>query len=90
VSVRAGNGHELKDVEVVPPPQVTITLKDYVNWRLEIGGSVPNYDVMLNMLLQATREVEGLLRMEKLTQYQQSAHADARAAAVVRDMLRKR
>ena len=90
MSVRDGNGSELRDVEVVPPPQVVITLRDYLTWRLEIGGNVPNYDVMLNMLLQATREVEGLLRMDKLKQYQAQAEGQARADAIVRDVLRKR
>jgi hypothetical protein len=68
---------------------VKIELVDLVSGKLAVTGSFPSLDVALNMLAQATREIEAQWRFMRAQVFQQQQIEAAQAEAIRRDLTKR-
>ena len=86
-ATKAGNGETQTTRPVFAT--VTIELVDLVTGRLAVTGSFPSLDVALNMLGQATRELEAQWRFMRAQVFQQQQIAAAQEEAIRRDLTKR-
>jgi hypothetical protein len=80
----AGNGGATETRPVFAT--ITLELTDLLTGALKVTGTFPSLDTALNMLAQATREIEAQWRLQRAEQYQAQQREAARIEAIRRDL----
>jgi hypothetical protein len=82
-----GNGATRAQSGLMPAIHIAVT--DSQALTLAITGTFPSLDYALNMLAQATRELEAQWRLQRAALYQQQQIAAAQEAAIRADLQRR-